>query len=78
MVISELGLEVGKPRQLASSRESPSRATPQIDFRRSVEMAYTQVAVDDDDSLARLLKRRQQEFGGVDRGAIGGAHRLTL
>jgi len=41
-------------------------------------MVGTAVAVDDDDSLARLLKRRQQEFGGVDRRTIGRAHRLTL
>ena len=41
-------------------------------------MTYTQIGVDDDDGLARLVERRQQELGGVDRGTIGGAHRLTL
>jgi hypothetical protein len=41
-------------------------------------MAYTQLAIDDDDSIARLFERRQQEFRSLDRRTIGGAHRLTL
>ena len=78
MVISELGREVGKPETACIEAENIRAGDAPDRFRRSVEMADTQVAVDDDDGLARLLERRQQELCRVDRGAIGGVHRLTL
>ena len=77
-MISEFGAEVGKPETACIEAENIRAGDAPDQFRRGVEMADTQIAVDDDDGLARLLERRQQELGGVDRGAIGGAHRLTL
>jgi hypothetical protein len=71
-------LEVGKPETACIEAKNVLAGDAPDRFRRSVEMADTQVAVDDDDGLARLLERRQQELCRVDRGAIGGAHRLTL
>ena len=47
-------------------------------FGRSIEMADTQIAIDDDDGIAGLLERGKQERGGFDRWATGGVHRLTL
>jgi hypothetical protein len=34
--------------------------------------------IDDDDGIAGLLERCEQELGCLNRGAIVGAHRLTL
>ena len=70
--------EVGEPETACIKAKNVLAGDAPDQFRRSVEMADMQVAVDDDDSLARLLERRQQELCRVDRGAIGGAHRLTL
>ena len=70
--------EVGKPETACIEAKDILAADAPDRFRRSVEMADMQVAVDDDDSLARLFERRQQELCRVDRGAIGGVHRLTL
>ena len=70
--------EVGEPETACFKAKDVLAGDAPERFRRSIEMADMQVAVDDDDSLARLLERRQQKLCRVDRGAIGGAHRLTL
>jgi hypothetical protein len=41
-------------------------------------MAHAAIAIDDDDGIAGLLKRCEQELGCFNRGAIVDAHRLTL
>ena len=70
--------EVGKPETACIEAKDILAGDAPDRFRRSVEMADMQVAVDNDDSLGGLFERRQQELCRVDRGAIGGVHRLTL
>jgi hypothetical protein len=44
---------------------------------RGVAIDNAEMAVDDHDGIARLLKRSEQELGTFGRRAIAGAHRST-
>jgi hypothetical protein len=73
-----LELAIAQPEKVGVAAQNVRAGKSPDPLGRRVEMVHTVIAVDDDDGIAGLFKRCEQEFGCFNRGAVVDAHRLTL